>query len=301
MTTTSPDGPKPFPPMTTQWSTPLSCTWTYDISQQYDPGTSGPIAYLDLEPISDASTLTCYPDGMFFEGRTGTFSPATCPNGWTTVSVRRNTNEAKSVATNTAVCCSFEYSLDGHYCKREIPTALAVPIIYNTTSGGSYDILTGETSTLISATLAVYAISALFREEDKEILGLTSEEEIRNEVEGHPGLSLGARIGIGIGATIGGLILIGLSLWLLCRKHKCKRPGRQGDATSVVDARLRGSSGELPPLAYEFSERSSPVDDVGGVREHDGEIQVLKAQKVAIQRRIEELERVETTDDTRQG
>ena len=101
--------------MTTQWSTPLSCTWTYDISQQYDPGTSGPIAYLDLEPISDASTLTCYPDGMFFEGRTGTFSPATCPNGWTTVSVRRNTNEAKSVATNTAVCCSLYVGRESAY------------------------------------------------------------------------------------------------------------------------------------------------------------------------------------------
>ncbi len=95
-----------YPPMTTPWTTPLSCTWTYDIDQTLKPGMSGPVAYLDLEPISDASTLTCYPDGMFFGSRTGTFSPGTCPNGWTTVSLRQNTNEPMDRATTTAVCCS---------------------------------------------------------------------------------------------------------------------------------------------------------------------------------------------------
>lgn len=189
--------------------------------------------------------------------------------------------------------------MDGEYCKREVPTALAVPIIYNTTDS-TYDVLTDETSTLVSATLAVYAINALFREEDKEVLGLTYDEEIRDEDEKGGGLSLGARIGIGIGATIGGLILIGLSLWFICRKRKSKKSKTQGDETSVVDTRARGAGGELPPPAYEFSQRNSmaeePVDESG----QDGEIQVLRAQKAAIQRRIEELEIVETNDDTQQ-
>lgn len=193
-----------------------------------------------------------------------------------------------------------EYTLDGHYCKREIPTALAVPIIYNTTDD-THLVITDETSTLISATLAVYAISALFREEDKEVLGLTSEEEITNEPKGSSGLSLGARIGIGIGATIGGLILIGLGLWVLCRKHKCKRSKSKGDATAVVDTRARGVAGRVSPLAYEFSQRNSMVEEPDSERGHNGEIQVLRAQKIAIQRRIEELEKVETSDDTRQG
>ncbi|KFH48119.1 hypothetical protein ACRE_009660 [Hapsidospora chrysogenum ATCC 11550] len=302
ITSTAAEDPITYPPMTTQWSTPLSCTWTYDIDHEYDPITAGPIAYLDLEPVSDASTLTCYPDGMFFEGRTGTFSPATCPNGWTTVSVLQNTNEVASLATTTAVCCSAEYSLDGSYCKREVPTALAVPIIYNTTAD-TYSIATAETSTLVSATLAVYPINALFREEDKEILGLTYEEQIRTETLDNRGLSLGARIGIGIGATIGGLLLVGLALWLLCGKRgkrECKRRCKSGeDAGTVVGAGARGAGGDLPPPAYEFSQRNGAADDDGLEVGPDGEIQVLKAQKAAIQRRIEELEQVDTNDHAR--
>ena len=195
-----------------------------------------------------------------------------------------------------------EYSLDGSYCKREVPTALAVPIIYNTTAD-TYSIATAETSTLVSATLAVYPINALFREEDKEILGLTYEEQIRTETLDDRGLSLGARIGIGIGATIGGLLLVGLALWLLCGKRgkrDCMRRGKGGeDAGTVVGAGARGACGDLPPPAYEFSQRNGAADDDGLGVGPDGEIQVLKAQKAAIQRRIEELEQVDTNDHAR--
>lgn len=69
-------------------------------------GVSEPIAYLDLEPLPGASTLSCYPDGMFYDGRTGVFSPATCPYGWTTVSLAVNTDQDEDEATTTALCCS---------------------------------------------------------------------------------------------------------------------------------------------------------------------------------------------------
>lgn len=113
-TSTSDGGPPitagPFPPMTTHWSRPLSCTWTYVVDTDLPPGVSDPIAYLDLEPRPGASTLSCYPDGMFFDGRTGVFSPATCPYGWTTVSVSVNTERMKTQdedeVTTTALCCS---------------------------------------------------------------------------------------------------------------------------------------------------------------------------------------------------
>lgn len=293
-TTTHDKRPTSYPPMTTHWSTPDSCTWTYDINQTFNIGTTGPIAWLDLEPDVDASTVSCYPDGMFYGGRTGTFSPGTCPNGWTTVSVRRNTNEPKSLATTTAVCCSSEYSLDGSICKREIPTALAVPIVYNTTDG-THNVLTKETLTLTSATLAVWTINALFQEVDKEILGLTDEDEIRTiDQSDKGGLSLGARIGIGIGATIGAFLALGVVLWLLCRRRK--RANRErSQAAMAEDARLsaiikKGQGSEHSAPAYGFEQKTS-IEGTGRGREPDEEIDALKAEREAIERRIEELER----------
>lgn len=96
-----------FPPMTTHWTKPQSCTWTYVADSQSRPTSHGAVAWLDLQPIPGASTLSCYPGGMFFGGRTGVFSPATCPSGWTTVSLRVSTEkDLARPATTTAVCCS---------------------------------------------------------------------------------------------------------------------------------------------------------------------------------------------------
>lgn len=95
-----------FPPMTTPWTVPPSCTWTYDADRVPEPGATGPVAWLDLEPIPGAKSLSCYPDGMFTDGRTGVFSPATCPHGWTTAELRIDTDEAHDDATTTAICCS---------------------------------------------------------------------------------------------------------------------------------------------------------------------------------------------------
>lgn len=97
---------EPFPPMTTHWNVPQTCTWTYNAASEPVPGATGAVAWLDLEPDPGATTLSCYPDGMFKGGRTGVFSPATCPSGWTTASVAVNTNEDHEHATTTAICCS---------------------------------------------------------------------------------------------------------------------------------------------------------------------------------------------------
>lgn len=99
-----PDGT--YPPMTTRWTVPVSCTWTYNADDEPEPGATGAVAWLDLVPVPGAKSLSCYPDGMFTDDRTGVFSPGTCPNGWTTVSLRVVTKEIKDDETTTAVCCS---------------------------------------------------------------------------------------------------------------------------------------------------------------------------------------------------
>ncbi|TFB06067.1 hypothetical protein CCMA1212_001875 [Trichoderma ghanense] len=314
----------PYPPMTTHWSRPLSCTWTYVYDSNLPAGVSEPIAYLDLEPHPGASTLSCYPDGMFYDGRTGVFSPATCPYGWTTVSLAVNTDQSEDEATTTALCCSSEYSYAGGHCKRQVPTVLAVPIIYNHTAA-TYDVLTNSTTTLYSATIAVNTIRALFREQDKPLLGLTDEDDIDDEPEDDRGLSLGAKIGIGVGVALFGLFAIGagIFLYLWGRERRRKRStGQTSHELGVVQrtqGQMYGTGSPLgshprarardaePPPAYDFTpENNSIVDDHVGDNAsvaRDGEIQVLMAQKAAIQRRIEELERAsgeESRDDPRE-
>ncbi|KAL7950647.1 hypothetical protein V8C42DRAFT_340264 [Trichoderma barbatum] len=312
----------PFPPMTTHWNRPMSCTWTYVSDSNLPEGVSEPIAYLDLEPLPGASTLSCYPDGMFFDGRTGVFSPATCPYGWTTVSLSVNTDQSEEAATTTALCCSSEYSYVGGLCKRQVPTVLAVPITYNHTAA-TYEVLTNSTITLYSATIAVQTIRALFREEDKPLLGLTNEDDIDDEPEDDHGLSMAAKIGIGVGVTLFGLFAIGAAIliYLLRRDRRKKRhTGRTSHELGVVQRtqgpmysnsplgshpRARARDAEPPP-AYDFTTETNSVADNDGENAgvaRDGEIQVLMAQKAAIQRRIEELERAsgeESRDDPRE-
>jgi len=166
--------------------------------------------------------------------------------------------------------------------------------VYNTTDG-THNVLTKETLTLTSATLAVWTINALFQEVDKEILGLTDEDEIRTiDQSDKGGLSLGARIGIGIGATIGAFLALGVVLWLLCRRRK--RANRErSQAAMAEDARLsaiikKGQGSEHSAPAYGFEQKTS-IEGTGRGREPDEEIDALKAEREAIERRIEELER----------
>ncbi|KAL6792029.1 hypothetical protein J3E68DRAFT_60844 [Trichoderma sp. SZMC 28012] len=314
----------PYPPLTTHWNRPMSCTWTYVYDSDLPAGVSEPIAYLDLEPLPGASTLSCYPDGMFYDGRTGVFSPATCPYGWTTVSLAVNTDQDEDEATTTALCCSSEYSYAGGHCKRQVPTVLAVPIIYNHTAA-TYDVLTNSTTTLYSATIAVNTIRALFREQDKPLLGLTNEDDIDDEREDDRGLSMSAKIGIGVGVTLFGLFSIGAAILIyLWRRDRRKKghPSGTSHELGVVQRtqgqmytnspplgshqRARERSAEPPP-AYDFTTETNSVADNDGEEAtvaRDGQIQVLMAQKAAIQRRIDELERAsgdESRDEPREG
>lgn len=203
-----------------------------------------------------------------------------------------------------------EYYLDGDHCYRDVPTVLAVPISYNT-SFSTHDVYAEETSVLVSATLAVHAIQALFQEHDKEVLGLTYEEEIRDEVVNEPRLSMSAKVGIGVGSAIAGLLVIGLGVWLFLRRRNKKRSGRQlphemqaVNGTVTLDAEGGTSIIQHPPPVYGGAAtlRNSLDDDDDSVdsAHFDGEIEVLKAQKAAIQRRIEELEKVDDNNDVAQ-
>ncbi|KAF4594596.1 hypothetical protein GQ602_000209 [Ophiocordyceps camponoti-floridani] len=290
-----------LPPMTTHWTKPQSCTWTYVADGHFGRASKGAIAWLDLEPVPGASTLSCYPDGMFFEGRTGIFSPATCPDGWFTVTVQVGHVAETLHPTTTAVCCSSYYSYDGSHCKRSVPTALAVPISYDRVAG-THEVMVNSTTTLYSATIAVNAIRALFMEQDKHLLGLTDDEEIRHEEDEATttSLSLGARIGIAIGVTVIALLSLGaisfcLFRWRHSRRRRAKRMVLH--ELGAVRSRVRESMEPdtvfdghdrcvlAPPPAYEAS--------AGGQRAASAneEIRALVAHKAAIQRRIEELER----------
>lgn len=195
--------------------------------------------------------------------------------------------------------------MHGDHCYREVPTVLAVPILYNS-SGSTYDIIADETSVLVSATLAVHTIQALFQEEDKDVLGLTYEDEILDEKKNN-GLTLSERVGIGVGSAIFGLLVIGLGAFLFLRR-RAKRSKRQpqhemdpvdgpmtsraGDGTTIIQNHRLSLHGGAPTL------RNSLADDDSGVSAaYDDDIEALRAQKAAIQRRIEELERVDTNDD----
>ncbi|KAF4505032.1 hypothetical protein G6O67_007028 [Ophiocordyceps sinensis] len=242
---------------------------------------------------------------MFSEGRTGVFSPATCPSGWTTAALRINTEKALAgPVTTTAVCCSSYYTLDGSHCKRSVPTVLAVPISYNNTAGTYEEVMSSSTTTLYSATIAVNTIRALFMEQDKGLLGLTDEEEISEDETHDYSLPLGARIGVAIGVPVFALLSIGAVVFCLLRWRQSRRSQAKGlgshELGSVGGGRLctrhsltmrEGDVAEAPPAC----EASGPADGFrargdGHVRQD--EIRNLVAQKEAIQLRIEELERI---------
>ncbi|PHH92444.1 hypothetical protein CDD83_7400 [Cordyceps sp. RAO-2017] len=277
-----------FPPMTTHWTKPQSCTWTYVADGQSRRASKGDIAWLDLEPRPGASTLTCYPDGMFLGGRTGVFSPATCPDGWFTVSVRVDHDADLSQPTTTAICCSSYYSFDGSHCKRSVPTVLAVPITYDR-AAGTYEVMSNSTTTLYSATIAVNTIRALFMEQDKHLFGLTDDEEISQDDEVHDeSLSAGARIGIALGVAVFAL------LSACSREAYAADDGRFGaHDRSVVEPPPAYEAAAAAAAAAATSSTTSPEGQQGdGAIGRQDEIKALVAQKAAIQQRIDALQRV---------
>ncbi|KAF5023326.1 hypothetical protein F66182_4634 [Fusarium sp. NRRL 66182] len=316
-----------YPPMTTPWTGPPSCTWTYDAGNMLISGADGPAAFLDLQPIPGAKSLSCYPDGMFSHNHTGVFSPGTCPHGWTTAELRVETDESIPDDTTTAICCSSAFTLEGNICQRSVSSVVAVPYTYNHTAQ-SFDALTDTPTTLYSATIAVYTIRALFRDGDKDALGLKDEDDIGPDLHKED-LSMGARIGIGIGVAAFVLLAVGaVSFWLIRRErarsekrlphelnavgnmhHNPGAPG--GDFYAAGDTRNRRdrSRHTEPPPAYEYATDSNSMTENDSRLSEDtatrgDEIRALQVQKEAIQRRIEELARTEThptTEESRQN
>ncbi|KAF4453839.1 hypothetical protein F53441_3525 [Fusarium austroafricanum] len=314
-----------FPPMTTPWTAPSRCTWTYDANQLPKSGSDELAAMLDLEPIPGAKSLSCYPESMFDGDHTGVYSPGTCPHGWTTVSLRVDTKENRDDETTTAICCSSEYTLDGNICKRSVSSVLAVPYTYNQTAQ-TYDAVSDTPTTLYGATIAVYTIRALFKDRDKDALGLKDEDDIPGIEHHGQSLPLGARIGIGVGVGVFVLFVIGaVAFWLIRRERKRTEKKRAHELNSVDNMRhapagpgdnfyaaadanhRRDRSGAEPPPAYgaatdsnSMTENDSRLSEDTATR--DDEIRALQVKKEAIQRRIEELERSETQsqEDNRQ-
>ncbi|KIL94928.1 hypothetical protein FAVG1_01859 [Fusarium avenaceum] len=291
-----------FPPMTTPWTGPAACTWTYDANKVPKSGMEGLAAMLDLQPIPGAKSLSCYPDAMFDDGLTGVYSPGTCPHGWTTVSLRVDSSENRDDETTTAICCS--------------------------STAQTYDAISDSPTTLYSATIAVYTIRALFKDSDKDALGLKDEDDIPGIENHNETLSLGARIGIGVGVAVFVLLAIGgLAFWLT-RRERARTEKRRPHELNAVDSMRHNSAGPgdnfyaaadanhrrarnrqatEPPPAYEaatdsnsMTENDSRLSEETATR--DEEIRALQVQKEAIQRRIEELERTETQsqEDNRQ-
>ncbi|TWU77137.1 hypothetical protein ED733_008365 [Metarhizium rileyi] len=214
--TTSTSTTASLPPLVTPWGSPQSCTWTYVVSHSEETASPGAVAFLDLEPMPGARTLSCYPSGMFSYGRTGVFSPGTCPGGWTTASIHSHFDAAQVSERTTAICCSYGYTLQGSDCRRSVATGLAVPITYNNTEG-SYDVLTQSTTTLYNAMLAVSTIQVLFSEQDKKELGIGSDEEDVSRT-----LSMGARIGIAVSVCAFILLCLGMIYFLLARRRRSR-------------------------------------------------------------------------------
>ncbi|KAG6061078.1 hypothetical protein E4U17_002658 [Claviceps sp. LM77 group G4] len=297
----------PLPPLTTPWTNPLSCTWTYVVDHPSDTATPGAVAFLDLEPMPGDQTLSCYPNGMFAFGRTGVFSPGTCPGGWTTASLLADDN---TPATTTAVCCSYGYTYSGSVCRRSVATALAVPITYNTTAG-TYKVLTASTTTLYSAMLAVSTIQVLFNEDDKKRLGIQTDT-----VNSGWSLSLGTRIGIAVGVGCFILLCMALIYYALARRrrfregltkerlirdlksiHRRNSPDNgpyintMGMSVANAGPYLAHEQHDPPPPAYDPRSRGSVGNRPGdSIRPTEGEIRALNEQKAMIQQRLDELE-----------
>lgn len=205
------------------------------------------------------------------------------------------------------------YDLDGSYCKRSVPTVLAVPVTYNRTAS-TYEVMTYSTTTLYGAAIAVNTIRALFMDQDRKLLGLSNESEISKDEVPDQGLSLGARLGIAFG--VGGFVLACICIVTFCvlRSRRLQRRQAKDRGPHELNA-VHGShpaaytpgdhgfdahdrSAAEPPPAYEASTMTNSSAELGGEDPdtRDDEIRALVAQKAAIQQRLEELERRDTED-----
>ncbi|PFH58003.1 hypothetical protein XA68_14298 [Ophiocordyceps unilateralis] len=120
--------------------------------------------------------------------------------------------------------------------------------------------MTNSTTTLYSATIAVNAIRALFMEQDKHLLGLTDDEEIRHEedeVAASP--SIGTRIGIALGVTVLALLSLGaISFCLLRWRHSRRRKAKRlvlHELGVVRECRSRTRESYEPDTGFDIHDR----------------------------------------------
>ena len=167
---------------------------------------------------------------------------------------------------------------------------LAVPVI---STSGSFDILTNSTTTLYSATIAVHTIQALFDASDTELLGLTNVSSSTDATSegGGGGLSLAARIGLGVGIAAIGVLACIISIWFFLRRRS--RGDEEDPSFTVVNGDIhRISMMERRSHHHRYESRShqSPRSSrLGSNSSGEADIEELRAQKAAIERRIEAL------------
>jgi hypothetical protein len=194
---------------------------------------------------------------------------------------------------------------------------VAVPYTFNQTAQ-AYDAHAESTTTLYSATIAVYTIRALFKDRDKDALGLKDEDDIPGLERHDDSLSLGARIGIGVGVAVFVLLAVGgIAFWLIRRErartekrrpHELNAVGNMrhsasgaGDnfyaAAEANHHRNRSRGNAEPPPAYEATDSNSMTENESRLSDdtttRDEEIRALQVQKEAIQRRLQQLEQAD--------
>lgn len=140
------------------------------------------------------------------------------------------------------------------------------------------------------------------------MLNLQDEDDIDDEDPPPHSLSLNARIGIGVGVGIFILLAIGAIAYCLLRRDRAR--ARRSHELSAIRHRerhgtddnlehrthCRSSHDAIPPPAYEAATDSTSYTERGSgdSTTRDEEIRTLRVQKAVIQRRLEELEHVET-------
>lgn len=150
-----------------------------------------------------------------------------------------------------------EYTLDGSFCKRAVPTILAVPVTYNSTASRD-EVVPSSTVTLHGATAAVYTIQAMFRQSNTQILGLTNPNSTNSGSPHHPTLSVTARVGIGIGVALFVVLAIALGTYLKFRRERRSDPMQFGPSRRNEGGSGRGCVGGdpgMPEVAHANSGR----------------------------------------------
>lgn len=241
MTSQASDNRSVYPPLTTLWTRPTSCQFTWAASE------SGHVtATLDR---------ACYPptpsSAIPATENVNRYSPGLCPNGFTTA----RTEDPSNSTITTAMCCTNGYAYSGvdTVCKRTVTTPTTIVSVGQA----------GQTSTIAVSSFTAHdqGVFVLFQTSDIDVImsanvsywlinpnstspgtptsSLTLPDALAptlpttgDRPSGTNGLSTGAQAGIGIGIALGALILLGVVIWLWRRRRQGH--ARKGDAAGLI-------------------------------------------------------------------